>query len=200
VEITEILDKIKRGFAPHNLELDDWGSLQYIIVDGERIGIISEVYKGKTKLPKIHYEADRLPNTAYNKNISTQIFNLIKDYLKVKKANNKKLTDAKKMKMIKLFQNSCLTRLEQLKNDGKIDYDKLKNSKSTESVYLYKGKRRILRISTHPSYLKSCNDNSIIITQGEIDNIENIADIIRTEIEKINGSIKNSQILLGQND
>jgi hypothetical protein len=72
-----------------------------------------------------------------------------------------------KTKAIKEFQSVCIQHLEQLQDEGQIMYDRIKKSKSTESIYLYKDKKRILRISSHPGSLKKPNCNNSIIIKSE---------------------------------
>ncbi|MDR1917699.1 MAG: hypothetical protein LBQ05_01800 [Christensenellaceae bacterium] len=170
MKIDELFGKLKKGFAPHSLELDDWGCLRYIIMDDERIGVVSVHHNLQTKLPKIYYNEDKMRKSAYAKDIGKQMFTLIKNH--IQKEHERKTTETEKKLKIKNFQTACEERLEQLRNDGRIDYDVLKKSKSTESVYVYNGKKRILRISTHQSYLKDCIEKSIIIKPDKVGEID----------------------------
>jgi hypothetical protein len=174
VGIYGVFNKLKREFAPHSLVLDDWERLQFITLDNKRIGVISAQFSNKWAefgLPVIYYEKHKMRRSKYEKYISKRIAFLIRDHIQMKKEEARKLAERKKAEEKAKFQNDCAEHLEQLQSDGIIDYDKLKNSKSTESVYAYKGKKRILRISTHPSYIKNL-ENSIIIKPDEIEKID----------------------------
>jgi hypothetical protein len=171
-EIDEAFEKVSRGFLPHKLELDNWGLLQYIIFDGERIGVICERYNEKASLPKVYVERHKMHRPAYAKGISTQIFTLVKNHIQKTRDEQKKLAETTKEQAMRQFQTVCEERVAQLQNDGKIEYDRIKRSKSTESIYLYRDKKRILRISTHPSYTKINYGDSIIIKPEEVEKLE----------------------------
>lgn len=170
MEVSAVFEKVSRGFAPHTLELDDWGGVKHIKFNGQHIGIICETVAPKTPLPKILVETQKMHRAAYAKGVGKQIFTLIQHYIQWMHEEEKRLAEIEKMKSKQEFQTSCIEHIENLYNDGQIDYDRIKRSKSTESVYIYKGKKRILRISTHSSPLKNCNyENSIIIKPEEVE-------------------------------
>jgi hypothetical protein len=183
MDIKAVFDKVKLGFAPHILELEDWKNTQYIILDGEVIGILTEKYKdngyisenkGKavsSNIQRIYYEPKK-KSTAYERKIGKNIFDLAVKHISKEREKKKKQEEKKRLKEMQVFRHEVIKKMEELRNEGIVNYDRIIESKSTASVYLYKGKKRILRISTHPSYLKNCKDISLIIPKEETDRID----------------------------
>jgi hypothetical protein len=171
MEIAEVFDNVRRGFTSHTLALDDWGIFQFILLDNEQVGIISEKEKPVGgRLPKVYYDSKRMNSVSYARAIGRQMFNLIVESIGTKRTEKKILEEMKAAEQKQKIRLKFIDKVEELRGEGEIDFDRIIESKSTESVYFYKGRKRVLRISTHPSYLKSCK-NSLIVKPEEIDNI-----------------------------
>jgi hypothetical protein len=181
MNIVEAFDKWKSAFPAHNVILDHWGGVYYIIVDGEPAGILcgENIHVGEG-LPKITFDREEINKNAYSKEIFDKVFVLVRKYIHDTK-RERQARDKKYIEEIRIpFQENCRVKLEQLKQDGKIEYDELKFSRGTESVYAYnKEKKCVLRVSTHISHLKNANMNSVIIKPEDIEHIENFLEIPR---------------------